>query len=187
MMCEEVSRRDGVCIKLINYFSMRLIALILSLSAIVNVCKSQSIDSLLVNKMKNKEPLRYIGKKGRWISEKPMEAFLPQVVFYSFFLDTVRKELKISGAVLDPGTGVDSDGIVNYIFLATPSKNKLTKIRTLGESYHRSKGDPHPNIFPFRNGDFALEFRFDEKERLYFNGEITFPIEYNVGALLKDR
>lgn len=163
---------------------MRLIALVLFLSAIMNVCKSQNIDSLSISKIKNKEFLRYIDKNGRWISEKPMEAFLPQIAFYSFFLDTARKELRISGVVLDPGTGVDSIGIVNYIFLATPVKNKLTKIRTLGTSYHRSKNDPHGDAFPFRNGDFALEFAFNEKERLYFNGELTFPIEYEVGTLL---
>jgi hypothetical protein len=161
------------------------VVLLLILSLFSQMGKSQNIDSSSIRKIMNVSHLRYTDKDGRLISEKPIEASYARVIFYKFSLNKDKGLAKIAGIIIDPSTIGDSVGIVNYIFVATPVKNKLTKIRPLGSSYHRSANDPHENKFPYRTGDFSIEFKVNEKERLYFNSELTFPVEYNVGELLK--
>ncbi len=148
------------------------------------VCKSQYIDSETVNRLENKHSLTYIDDKGRFIGDKPMEASPIKVVFYTFLLNKPEGKATIEGRIIDPSVIGDSIGVRNYIFLATPIGNKLTKLRIFEPSYSRRLNDPHEDIFPYRNGDFKIEFSFNHNERLYFNGEMTFPVEYNIGKLL---
>ena len=123
-------------------------------------------------------------ENGRRMDERPMESWDIKVIFYSFYLNKSANKATIEGRIFAPNNEGDSDGIGNYIFLATPVGNKLTKIRIFKPSYQRKKNDPHEDKFPFRTGDFKLEFKFNDKERLYFNSEFTFPLEFDIGKLL---
>jgi hypothetical protein len=151
---------------------------------IANICRSQYIDSATLNKLMNQNDLPYLDDKGHSIGDKPMEASPIKVVFYSFYLNKSENKAIINGRIIDPSIIDDSVGIRNYIFLATLVGNKLTKIRTLGPSYGRRSPDFHEDKFPYRDGDFKIEFKFNRNERLFFNGELTFPIEFNIGRLL---
>ncbi len=57
----------------------------------------------------------------------------------------------------------------------------------LKPSYRRRTNDSHEDKFPYRNGDFKIEFRFNKNERLYFNGEMSDFVEYNIGKLLTNK
>jgi hypothetical protein len=135
----------------------------------------------------NQNDLPYIDDKGRSIGDKPLEASPIKVVFYSFYLNKSEEKATIKGRIIDPSIMDDSIGIRNYIFLATLVGNKLTKIRTLGPSYGRRSHDSNEVKFPYRDGDSKIEFKFNHSERLYFNGEITFPEEYDIGRLLNTK
>jgi hypothetical protein len=147
-------------------------------------CSSQIIDTGSLYKLKNHKSLPYVDNKGNFIDEKPLEAASIKIVFYSFILYKSEKKATIKGRVIQFPSNGDSVGIQNYIFLATPVENKLTKIRTLGPSYDRRLNDSHEDKFPYRNGDFKIEFKFNSNERLYFNGELSEFVEYDIGKLL---
>lgn len=161
-----------------------ILLVVLTALAFSQLCKSQSLDSTTIDKIKN-EDLPYTDEHGVSLNQRFAESYSVKVVFYSFMLDKVTRRAKIKGRVIEPGDMTDTTGERNYIFLATPKKNKLTRLRSLGTSYARLTSDAHLDKFPFRSGDFDIEFTFNKKERLYFNGEMTFLVEYNIGMLLQ--
>jgi hypothetical protein len=165
----------------------RKILFLIILLFFTNYCRSQYIDSASVNKLMNKNTLPYLGKNGRPIGEKPLEASPIRIVFYSFYLNKVLSKAIIKGRIIDPSAINDSVGLSSYIFLATPIGNKLTRLRIFEPSYSRKLNDPHEDKFPYRNGDFKIEFKFNRNERLYFNGELSDFIEYNIGMLLTQK
>jgi hypothetical protein len=126
----------------------------------------------------------YLDKNGRPVDEKPLEASPIKVVFYSFYLDKTQSKATIKGRIIDPSSLDDTFGLRSYIFLATPVGNKLTRLRIFKPSYSHRTNDSHKDKFPYRNGDFKIEFRFNNNERLYFNGEMSDFVEYDIGKLL---
>ncbi len=152
-----------------------------------NYCKSQYVDSATLNKLINQNSLPYMGENGRPLSEKPLEASSIKVVFYSFYLSKAQSKAIIKGRIIDPSVKEDSIGLRNYIFLATPIGNKLTKIRIFKQSYDRKADDSHENKFPYMKGDFLIEFKFNQNERLYFNSEMSDLVEYDIGKLLNQK
>ena len=132
--------------------------------AFSQICKSQSLDSTTIDKIKN-DDLPYTDEHGVLLNHRVMETYIVKVVFYSFVLDKAMRRAKIKGRVIQQGVLNDTTGERNYIFLATPRKNKLTRIRSLGTSYARLTSDAHLEKFPFRPGDFEIEFTFNKKTK----------------------
>lgn len=149
-----------------------------------NICKSQELDSTTINGLINKE-IPYVNKNGKPLTELSLEAYPAKIVFYSFVLNKNKKSLKIKGRVFDPSIIGDTVGTMDYIFLATPKKNKLIKLRDLGLTYERLLNDKHDKVFPYRTGDFRIEFSFKENEILFFNFPLNVPLEYDIGKLLE--
>ncbi len=149
-------------------------------------CRSQYIDNATINKLINQNGLPYLDKNGRPIGEKPLEADPIKIIFYSFYLNKTQSKAIIKARVIDPSSSSlgDTFGLRSYIFLATPVGNKLTRLRIFKPSYSRRTNDSHEDKFPYRDGDFIIEFRFNQNERLYFNGEMSDFVEYNIGKLL---
>jgi hypothetical protein len=145
----------------------------------------QNIDSSILNKLVKSKSLNYVKKNGDLMSEKKIEASLVRIIFYSFRLNKAKRKISMEGRVIDPSIIGDSVGVDNDIFLATPIGNRLVNIRSLGSSHLLSSKDSLTNKFPFRIGDFKIEFKFTQNDRLYFDSELSFPIEYDIGKLMK--
>jgi hypothetical protein len=144
-------------------------------SEIIDFSKIQNQDNFLP----------YKDKKGNYLGcGYTYECRGMSIVFYEVTLNKHLKILSIKGSVFDPRSDADTLRVpVVNIFLAKPSKNRLSRIRPLSATYNE-EAQRSSSTFPHRNGDFELEVKFDENDRLYFTHPLFWPIEYNLGKLL---
>jgi hypothetical protein len=150
-------------------------------------CHSQNIPPARLDEIGTDSSLPYVDKDGHYINDRSLENYGAKVIFYSFTIDRATRTVWMKGRVINPSILGDTVGEPNFISLATPKRNRLTNIRSIGQSFPSSSEQSHPDRFPFRMGDFSVNFRFNKRERLYFDGVMTFLIEYNIAELLKSK
>ena len=144
-----------------------------------------NIDTSYFMGLKNQKDLTY-RRNGELLGcKQSLECRSVTFVFYSIVLDRQSNRLLISGRILDIGL-VDSVGAVGVnIFLAQPENNKLTEFREIGQVAIGDGKRFSKKRFPRRTGDFKISLHFSTGDKLYFEGELYDPVEFDIGQLLK--
>jgi hypothetical protein len=165
---------------------MKLYILVIFLFGFSAKSISQILDSAMLQKLANTQPLPYEEPNGEpmgcgyTVECRPMHA-----IFYQTFFDKAEARIILSGRLIDPATADgDTIGAYSFIFLARPNGQSLENVRVLKPSYVRHAGDKHKDRFPYRTGDFSIDIKFEKSDRLYFNPPSYQPIEYDIGQLL---
>jgi hypothetical protein len=154
---------------------------------VVGEVYSQQVDTSFFLRLKNKEYLKYRNGDGQLLGcAMSAECQTMRIVFYSIECDRHLKTITMKGRILDSRIS-DSVGVVGInIFLARPRGTKLFKMRGIDNLAHESKsGSSENQVFPKRFGDFLFTATFSEADRLYFEGELFDPVEFDIGKLLK--
>jgi hypothetical protein len=134
----------------------------------------------------NKHDLLYTDKKGNAMGcGFAVECPTMDIFFYEIVLDKTTNRIRAKGRIIYGAVLPDTSGVFGYIYLARPSHQHLSQVRVLSKSYLRHRNDTHENAFPFQMGDFQIDFRFNKKDRLYFDSPMYRPREYKIGLLLK--
>ena len=149
----------------------------------------QGVDSSILYKLANKEPLPYVQPNGKLMGcGYTIECSHMNLTFYKILFNKKEKRLILYGRIIDPISSKDDTvGVYSFIALARPNGERLDSVRALQPSYSRDLKDSHEKGFPYRTGDFIIDVHFEKEDRLYFNSLAFQPIEYNIGELLKRR
>jgi hypothetical protein len=145
---------------------------------------SQQALSFKIKNLRNTTPLKYEDPNGRILSETSIEAREIDVIFYKVSISQKKHTIKIIGRVIEETKSKDTVGIYPDFYLGIPQNDRLTNMRRLHNLYHYKSNKNYQNKFPYRVGDFKLEFVLSKDDRLYFDGTLVIPVEYNIGKLL---
>ena len=142
----------------------------------------QPIDTSLFEKFKSKAPLLYKDGKGNDLGcPYAYECGGMRLVFYGIEIDKSKRIVRLRGRAIDPR---DSSGVSPVSILSgTAAWNVIKKPNLLGSTYIRTPSDKHGNNYPYRNGDFRVEAKIRDQDKLYFAYPLFWLIEYDVKKL----
>ena len=155
-----------------------------------NFINAQLIDSSNFEKVRvQQEPFfNYKDERGHPVGcSSNLECSAMNIAFYSIMLDKKNRCIKIRGRIYTNTIGKDTIGVEGAtVFVAQPIKKRLKKApKIFTYSYIRTSEDKKQNIFPYRKGDFEINFSLPPKHRLYFADSRHYLIEYDINKLLK--
>lgn len=133
--------------------------------------------------LKNDSRIIYYKEDGSRIGCGDKLGCMPlNVKIYKVTFDKRNNKFYIKGFVFVGSKSKDTVGVGGVaILIGKPNQNKLTNIQLVG----KTKEKKDPTIYPYRRGDFEVEFTSGEKNRLYFSHAIYSLVEFNIGKLIE--
>lgn len=159
-----------------------LISLALACCFAPLLSESQNLSINKIDALKNGARLIYVNENGDYFGcGIKLECMPFSVKMYSITFDKKSNIFTICGNVFVDGISKDTVTVGGVsILIAKPLRDTLTNVRFIGNTIER-KGK---NIYPYRRGDFKIEFIAESNDKLYFSHPIFSLIEYDIGKLV---
>jgi len=153
-------------------------------SFLYNSVQAQEISGDKLEALRSMYNVFYVDKNGdQFGCGRNLECFPFKVKIYSMAFDNKSDKLVMYGSVFFDGVSKDTVTVGGVsILIANPIRDTLTEVRLVGSTIETKD---HIS-YPYRRGDFKVEFVAKENDKLYFSHPIYFLVEYDIGKLIQE-
>lgn len=144
--------------------------------------QAQGVSNKEFDSLRNPRSVYFVNEKGYHFGcGMNLECMPLKVQMYFVAFDKKSKKIVICGSVYLGDTSKDTVTIGGVsILTAQPMQDTLKEVRVVGRTVERL-GE---TIFPYRRGDFRIEFVPRQNEKLYFSHPIFTLVEYDFDKLI---